>query len=187
MSLGTPTTPRRATPEDLRRAEGKAELIGGRTVSLPASGWRHNIIAGDIYSSLKDHARANGRGVAFTDNMGFVVAELKSGRQSFSPDVAYYGGPPPLDDRDFVDGPPTFAVEVRGKGDSGAERELAAMRADYFEAGTIVVWDVDPESRRVLVYRAGQVERPEAFGPGQQADAEPAVPGWRLDLDRIFS
>ena len=49
----------------------------------------------------------------------------------------------------FVAGPPTFAVEVRSENDYGpsAEREMAAKRADYFEAGTRVVWDVDPDRR----------------------------------------
>ena len=41
---------------------------------------------------------------------------------------------------------PTFAVEVRSEGNYGdaAEEEMAAKRADYFQAGTAVVWDVDP-------------------------------------------
>ena len=61
MSLGTTSTTRMATLDDLWKVEGKAELIGGRIVELPASGWRHNIIAGDIYSRLKEHARASSR------------------------------------------------------------------------------------------------------------------------------
>jgi Uma2 family endonuclease len=188
MNLGTSTT-RRATLDDLTRVEGKVELIGGRIVQLPSSGYRQNTVAGDICSSLKEHCRATGRGVAFTDSMGFVVPELRSGRESFSPDVSYFDGPPPLDERDFVAAPPTFAVEVRGKTDYGkaAERDMAAKRADYFEAGTLVVWDVDPDARCVRVYRAIAPERPEEFTLGQQADAEPAVPAWRIAVDSIFS
>ena len=51
----------------------------------------------------------------------------------------------------FVEGAPTLAVEVRSEGDYGAsaERDMAAKRADYFEAGTLVVWDVDPEAEVV--------------------------------------
>jgi hypothetical protein len=38
----------------------------------------------------------------------------------------------------FIEGPPTFAVEVRCENDYGpsADDEYAAKRADYFEAGT---------------------------------------------------
>ena len=46
----------------------------------------------------------------------------------------------------FVEGTPTLAVEVRSEEDYGptAESEMAEKRADYFEAGTLVVWDVNP-------------------------------------------
>ena len=42
-----------------------------------------------------------------------------------------------------------MAVEVCSKGDysDAAEEAMAAKRADYFEAGTLVVWDVDPLAR----------------------------------------
>ena len=126
-----------ATVHDLRRVDGKAELIAGRIVHLMPSGHTPNRVAGRIYRSLDDHAEATGRGVAFTHNMGFVVPELSSGRQSFSPDVSYYLGPIPTDEMDFVEGPPTFAVEVRSKGDydKAAETEMAAKCAELFRSG----------------------------------------------------
>jgi len=178
----------RATLDDLARTEGKAELIGGRIVPLMATGFDPHRVAARIFRSLDDHAEATGRGVALTDNMGFAVRELLSGRESFSPDAAYYDGPLPTDGMDFIEGPPTFAVEVRSKSDYGpaAEAEMAAKRDDYFEAGTLVVWDVDTRAGAVNLYRTGEPDRPVTFHPGQEADAEPAVPGWRLDLGRIF-
>ena len=182
-------TQAKATLDDLHRVEGKAELISGRIVHLMPTGYKPNRVAGVIYRSLDDHAMAAGRGVAFTDNMGFAVPELSSGRQSFSPDSSYYIGPVPQDDMDFVEGPPTFAVEVRGKSDYGAsaEAKMAAKRADYFEAGTKVVWDVDPEAQLIRSYRSPTPDRPTVFSAGQIADAEPAVPGWRLPVDRVFA
>lgn len=135
------TSRTRATLADRMAEPGKAELIGGRVVPLLPTGYRPNRVAARIFRSLDDHAVAIGRGVAFTDDMGFAVPELSSGRQSFSPDAAYVLGPIPSDEMDFVAGPPTLAVEVRSKGDYGgaAEAEIAAKRADYFEAGTAVV------------------------------------------------
>src|SRR5262245_39492063 len=81
------TTETRATVDDLYRTEGKAELIGGRIVHLMATGFKPNKVAGRIYRSLAEHADVKG-GHAFTDNMGFTVHELPSGRESFSPDAA---------------------------------------------------------------------------------------------------
>ena len=37
---------------------------------------------------------------------------------------------------------------------------MAAKRADYLEAGTLVVWDVDPIAESVHVYRAAAPDQP---------------------------
>jgi Uma2 family endonuclease len=63
----------------------------------------------------------------------------------------------------------------------------AAKRADYFEAGTLVVWDVDPIADTILKYRFDAPDRPEVFVRGQAADAEPAVPNWTITVDVIFA
>jgi Uma2 family endonuclease len=179
----------RATLDDLYQVEGKAELIDGRIVPLMSTGFRPSRIAARIYRSLDDLATGTGRGWALTDGAGFAVPELTSGRESFSPDASYYDGPLPENLMRFIEGPPTFAVEVRSENGYGpaAEASLAAKRADYFEAGTRVVWDVDPEARCVRVYRLEAPGAPDVFTAGQTADAEPAVPGWRLAVDDLFA
>lgn len=188
MSVMPSTKTRRATLEDLARTPGRAELIGGEIIEFMATGRRPNLIAGEIYVSLRDHARSTGRGEAYTDSMGFAVPELPSGRESFSPDTSYYDGPLPADEMDFVHGPPTLAVEVRSKSDYGdsAEDAMAAKRGDYFLAGTKVVWDVDPRSECIRVYRPSDPDQPVVFRKGDHADAEPAVPGWRFAVADIF-
>jgi Uma2 family endonuclease len=181
------TVPRRATLTDLAHAEGKAELVGGKLVPIMPTGHRPGLVALRIVRRLADHADAAGC-FAYGDNVGFAVPELSTGRESFSPDAAYYTGPPPADAMRFVPGPPDFAAEVRSEGDYGptAEAALAAKRAEYFEAGTRVVWDVDPVAGVVRRYRPGE-PAPAVFAAGQQADAEPAVPGWQLTIDWLMA
>ena len=188
MSAQTPTARDRATLDDLASTPGKAELIGGRIVPLMPAGLRPNLVAGRIYRSLAEHVDATGQGVALTDNMGFVVPRLPSGRESFSPDVSYFAGPISVEDMRFLQGPPTLAVEVRSEGDHGpsAERAMAAKRADYFASGTLVVWDVDPIADCVRVYDAEAPDRPATFTAGQEANAERALPGWRMAVERMF-
>src|SRR3954453_21520909 len=186
MTTGVTT---RATLDDLYREEGKAELIGGRIVRFMASGKLPSAVAFEIAVSLRTYAKSAGRGAAYPDGIGYAVPELPSGRESFSPDASYYVGPDPPNPMRFIEGPPTFAVEVRSENDYGpaAEAEMAAKRTDYFAAGTQVVWDVDPLAETVTAYRATDPARPVIYRPGDTPDAEPTVPGWRIPVASIFS
>jgi hypothetical protein len=191
MTISTipiPTT-RPATLDDLAKVDGKAELIDGRIVRQMATGHLPNRVASRIFRGLDDHAEAKGQGVAYTDSMGFAVPKLPSGRESFSPDASLYLGPIPTNPMGFVQGAPTFAAEGRSESDYGpaAEAAMAAKRADYFLAGTSVVWDVDPIARSVRKYGADSPREFIMFTAGSEADAEPAVPGWRMLVDRLFS
>src|SRR5919199_975393 len=57
----------------------------------------------------------------------------------------------------------------------------------YFEAGTQIVWDVDLQSEAVVQkYTADNPHLRTVFRRGEVADAEPAVPGWRLAVDNLF-
>jgi Uma2 family endonuclease len=179
---------RPATLDDLYKIEGKAELIGGRIVRYMASGHRPTQVAFEIAIRLREYARQSRHGYAYPDGIGYAVPELASGRESFEPDASYYDGALPANDMRFVEGPPTFAVEVRSEGDYGsaADAEYAAKRADYFEAGTRAVWDVDPIARTVTLYSADVPSSPTVYRVGDQADAEPALSGWRVPVAELF-
>jgi Uma2 family endonuclease len=178
------STKTRATIQDLHHVPDgrKAELVDGELVLVSPTGGVPGRAAGRIYRSLDDYERATSSGYAFPDNVGFVV-DLPQ-RQSFSPDAAFFKGE--LRGGQFLDGAPIFAVEVRSDGDSGpaAEQQLAQKRADYFAAGTLVVWDVDVlRERLVRVYRASDPGHPAVYRAGESAEAEPALPGWLTPVD----
>jgi Uma2 family endonuclease len=178
----------RATIEDLYRIpeDGKAEIVNGEVVRMTPSGGDPNFAAGEVFATLREYARREKRGRAVTDNAGFKV-DLPN-RGSFSPDAAYYVGPPP--GMKFFEGAPVFAAEIRSENDYGpaAEEQIAQKRADYFAAGTRVVWDVDLLSEDVVkVYRFDAPDNPRIFRRGEIADAEPAVPGWRMPVDDLFA
>jgi Uma2 family endonuclease len=184
--MTTVTRRRPATVADLYRIDGKAELVGGRIVREPPTGFGPSRAATRITISLSHYERVVGGGVAVADNCAFLV-ELPN-RQSFSPDAAWFTGP--TTGMKFLEGAPDFAAEVRSEGDYGpaAERDMAAKRADYFSAGTLVVWDVDlVGSDTIRVYRADQPDVPTIYRRGDVAEAEPAVPGWRMPVDELFT
>lgn len=175
----------KATVEDLYQARGKAELVDGEIVLLSPTGHLPNRAAGTIYLRLREYESSSKSGLAYTDNAGFRVRLPH--RESFSPDCAYYTGR--AFGGKFLEGAPVFAVEVRSEDDYGpqAERQMAAKRADYFAAGTEVVWDVDVLREKIVrVFRATDPDNPSVFRPGETADAEPAVPGFRMKVDEIL-
>ena len=174
-----------ATIADLHHAGQKAELVNGEVVLMSPASAGHGRVSGKIFQSLLEYEERTGRGYAFPDNVGSIV-DLPQ-RQSFSPDAAFFVGP--IADEEFVDGPPTFAAEVRSPEDfgQGAEQALAAKRADYFAAGTVVVWDVDMIREKVIrVYRSTAREQPTIYSQGDIAEAEPAVPGWKMPVGNLF-
>lgn len=174
-----------STIEDLYKEPGKAELVNGEIVRMSPTGNEPGYAGDEIFVSLREYSRRTGTGLAVGDNKGFKV-NLPH-RESFSPDAAFYTGP--LTGMKFFEGAPVFAVEVRSEGDYGAaaEQRLAQKRADYFAAGTLVVWDVDLLSEAVVkVYRDDDPENPSVYRRGQTAEAEPAVPGWRIAVDDLF-
>jgi Uma2 family endonuclease len=176
---------REATVDELYRAPGKAEIVNGELIPMSAASDAHGYATLEIAASLREYARRTGRGRAVADNVGFIV-KLPS-RRSFSPDAAFhvgrsFGGK-------FIEGAPVFAVEIRSEEDYGpvADHGLAGKRADYFAAGTLVVWDVDLfRDGLVRVYRATDPLAPTIYRRGECAEAEPAVPGWSMAFDDLF-
>src|SRR4029453_8237512 len=175
----------RAPIADLYRVQEKAELVNGEIVIMSPASIGHGRKASRIYMSLLEYEEKTGRGCAVPDNVGFIV-DLPN-RPSFSPDAAYFFGS--INEEEFVDGAPAFAAEVRSPEDFGlaAERAMAAKRADYFAAGTRGGGDVDMIRDKVIrVYRATAPNEPTVYGAGDTAEAEAAVPGWRMAVAELL-
>ena len=182
------STKTETTIEDLYHVpeDGKAEIVNGELVLMSPTGDLPSTASGEVFASLREHCKRTGRGRAYPDNAGFVVS--LPNRQSFSPDAAYHVGA--RTSGRFLQGAPVFAVEVRSEDDYGpqAEKKMARKRADYFAAGTLVVWDVDVlRAEEIRKYSADELDAPNVFRRGETADAEPAAPGWTIAVDDLFA
>ena len=180
-------TRREATVQDLYGIpeNRKAEIVRGELLPMSPTGALPGRVASQIYFSLRSYERQTGNGYAIPDNVGILV-DLPN-RRSFSPDAAFHRGP--LSGK-FLEGAPLFAAEVRSDGDYGpiAERAMADKRADYFAAGTLVVWDVDVlQDVTVRAFRASDPERPTTYRRGERAAAKPALPGWSMPVDDLLA
>ena len=174
-----------ATIQDLYKVDGKAELVNGDIVTMSPTGSLSGYAGDEIFASLREYSRKRKVGRAVGDNKGFLV-NLPH-RKSFSPDAAFFVGND--SGMRFFEGAPVFAVEVRSEADYGAraERQMEKKRADYFTAGTLVVWDVDLLSDEVVrVYRLRDTQAPTVYRRGEIAEAEPAVPGWSMPVNDLF-
>ena len=179
------STKAEATIEDLYAVRGKAEIVDGEIVHMSPTGGMPGYAGDEIFSSLREYTRRTKKGRAVGDNQAFVV-NLPN-RKSFSPDAAFYIGPDP--GMKYFTGAPVFAAEVHSENDYGpkAERQMAKKRTDYFAAGTLVVWDMDLLSDEVVrVYRSTAPDAPTIYCRGGMAEAEPAVPGWRMPVSDLF-
>jgi len=183
------STKAKATIEDLYNVpdKGKAEIVNGELVLMSPTGRMPSRAGGIIFIRLHEYETRTKSGYAFPDNAGFIV-KLPN-RDSFSPDAAFFRGEPTSGPGKFIDGAPVFAAEVRSEGDYGraAEVEMARKRADYFAAGTLVVWDVDVLRDMVVrVYRGNDPQNPTVYSRDEVAEAEPALHGWTMAVDDLF-
>jgi hypothetical protein len=174
-----------ATIEDVNRVEERAELIDGEIVILGPDGAMPGQAAAEMFVSLRECAKGRPCGRA---TQGRVVYEVDlPHRKSFSPHAGLHAGPPT--GMKFLQGAPVVAVEIRNRWDYGSAVEVsrAAKRADYFAAGTKVVWDVDLLGPDVVrKYTRESLDEPQVFRRGEMADAEPALPDWRMPVDDLF-
>jgi Uma2 family endonuclease len=180
VPLGRP-----ATIADMRRTDLKTEIVNGELLVIgPSGGWAATAV-GNIIFSLHLYEREFGGGETMMSRVAYIL-DLPH-RQAICPDVSWFTGP--AGGLGFPRGAPVFAVEVRDAIDYGdeADQRYAAKRADYFAAGTQVVWDVDVLHEHVIhVYRADNPAQAAVCRRGETADAEPAVPGWTFAVDDLL-
>ena len=77
---------------------------------------------------------------------------------------------------------PDLAVEVLSKGNT--KGEIARKLREYFEAGTRLVWLIDPRARSVRVHEAPR--RSILLGPDDTLDGGDVLPGFTLPLRELF-
>ncbi|MBD2653357.1 Uma2 family endonuclease [Synechocystis sp. FACHB-383] len=77
---------------------------------------------------------------------------------------------------------PDFVVELRSKTDS--LKKLQEKMEEYMENGAKLGWLIDPQNKRVEIYRPGQAV--EVLQNPDTLSGEEILPGFTLSLKRIF-
>ncbi len=161
------------------------ELFDGEIIEMSGPGGVHGRIAIRLGHYLLVYADENDSGIV-TGETGYHPPDDRY--NLLLPDVAFISferAPAPFPDK-LVPAMPDLAVEI--KSPSNTMTELRAKAQRYLGLGTTVVWIVLPDEQSVEVCRlaeTGEIQR-EVCGPADTLPGEQVLPGFRLDVRRIF-
>ena len=162
--------------------QGIWELVDGELIELSPAAGRSGWISGNVFRLLASHVRQSQLGGTFPPETGFVLFE---DRQTVrSPDAAVVLGDRLAELPDsFVPMAPDLAVEVLSPSDRKAD--ALAKVAMYLQAGTRLVWLVNPTTRTVVVFRSEA--DPVTLSESDTLDGGDVLPGFTVPLAEIFS
>ena len=164
------------------RGEGLYELVDGILVEKPV-GQLESYLAGQLIFLLQSYLEANRRGILLAPDGPFRL----SPRIMRMPDVAFVAWERLPERRLPKDKVlkvcPDLAVEILSEGNT--KREMQLKLAEYFQAGTRLVWYIDPRDRTATIYTAvDQAQRIDADGI---LDGRDVLPGFTLRLGDLFA
>jgi Uma2 family endonuclease len=163
------------------RVERSAE---GELIVMPPSGGETGIQNSHLNRHLGNWAEVDGTGEVFDSSTGFT---LPNGAK-LSPDSAWirrsrWEALTPEERKKFPPLCPDFVIELRSPTDP--LDTLQVKMAEYVTNGAQLGWLIDPQERKVYVYRPDAevicMENP------SQLSGDPVLPGFVLDLAKVWS
>lgn len=158
------------------------ELVDGILVEKPM-GFRESLIAAQLIQKMRSFVEERDLGVVSApDGMLQLRDDLVR-----MPDVAFLawhrfpGRKIPSDPAPQV--APDLAVEVLSP--TNTRREMEHKRAEYFAAGTRLVWQIDPDARRAEVFTS-PTNSTVILDDGE-LDGGDVLPGFRISLIQLFA
>ena len=157
-----------------------SELVRGFVVREPRPGRAHGRVQAAVASAL--HGWGKKLGADVTTESGYILSDEPATLRG--PDVAVVvepraGGAGPST---WTRGAPDVAVEVLSPSDTSSA--IHQQTLDYLEAGSYLVWIVDPGARTVTVYRPDGSAR--MLREHETLDGEQVLPGFAVPLSELF-
>lgn len=172
------------TVEEVDALEGDYELDEGVLVPLLTNAKPlHGRCVSRMTTRLSIYVEQYGLGEVLAGDAGFVLKRNPDTLRG--PDVAFvsrarveaHGSL-----AEWMRGGPDLAVEVLSPGDRAGELQRKASQ--FLQAGTRLVWLLDPRRRRATIQRADGSR--EVLREAQMLDGEDVVPGFRCRLGDVF-
>ena len=168
---------------DILRIERTSE---GEIILMPPAHGDAGKRNADLNADLTIWARSNGDGSYYDSSTGF---KLPNGALR-SPDASWIsnarlGALTPQQHSGFFDICPDFVIELRSSSDSLTE--LRAKMQEYIENGARLGWLIDPIATPKQVYIYRPKAEAEIMDKPDTISAEPEMPGFILNLTRIWN
>lgn len=161
---------------------GRCELIRGELHMMSPAGGTHGWVAQNFSYLITRYVKARKLGKVFTAETGFVLERNPDTVRA--PDVSFIGTKRAgiADTPKYIPGPPDLAVEVNSPGDRAGE--ILEKVQSWLNAGTRLVWVVDPPTQTLTVYHPDGRSR--LLKPTETVEGEEVLPGFGVRVEEIF-
>jgi Uma2 family endonuclease len=155
----------------------------GELIVMPPVGLQTSIRNAGLTCQLESWARTDGNGVCFASCAGFTLPN----KAIRSPDASWarrekWEHLTEQQKEGFAPFCPDFVAELKPPPDSLTQ--LFDKMVEYKANGASLGWLIDPEERRVYVYRPEEelviLQNPEIV------HGDPQLPGFKLEMDRLW-
>ncbi|HEX3557429.1 MAG TPA: Uma2 family endonuclease [Thermoanaerobaculia bacterium] len=159
------------------------ELVNGRVVPTMPTGDEHGDVELELGAMLRSYGKESKRGRAVGGEVGIYIRRNPDTVRAA--DLVFISRERDVRPRTkgYFEIAPELVVEILSP-DDRVSRVREKLR-DYFSAGVLVVWLVDPASRRVLVYRSPTDVK--VLDEEQVLADEGLLPGFSVAVADLFS
>jgi Uma2 family endonuclease len=177
-----------ALPDD---ADWQYEVVDGRLVRMPGSGWEVPRIAARLIKALGAFVEAQNLGaVTGADGTYNITAPGATLETGLVPDVAFVAAarmpaPNSPDCRKAPQCAPDLVAEVVSP--SQYHPGMSAKALLYLAAGVRLVWLIWPRQRELEVWRPGSASPVTTLGQGDTLDGRDVVPSSTYPLAKLFA
>jgi Uma2 family endonuclease len=169
-------------PSQLPTGDVKYELDDGRLVIMAPPGDIHGAAQLKIASELLLQGERQGHGKARTE---VAVILRRNPDRLVGPDAAFIANrslPLRHSAEGYLETIPELVVEVRSKNDT--QPRIDRKVGEYLNAGVVVVWVLDPDTRTVTICRQG--EQPQRLSATDTLKVPDLIPGFQVAIAALF-
>lgn len=155
----------------------------GELIIMPPTGWETGDRNSEIGMQLRTWAKRNGQGRVADSSTGYILPN----KATRSPDASWVSrkrldSVSPQQRKKFLPLSPEFVIELKSATD--VLDEVQDKMQEWNENGAQLAWLIDPDAKRVYVYRPNQ--KIETLENPTSVSGEPLLKGFALDLTQIW-